>query len=445
MGEIVFHLGNISEDILPDGKKQYENGLPVDESDTFQSSVWGNTPSTQSIIYAFNNIESQRQKQDLGYDGLDDDDELNNYSNGNPEDPAGDNYEYYLQRSGSILNRYKNYNGTQGNSPTQTTSNQRGSTNLPDVEDVNNDNTMNRINSYFEYRIPIRRYNTKQNNPFISDVRENTNVQLANGSTVSSRWLQFKIPIFPEYYEGTNFSNYFDRVNGISDLKSIRFIRMVLNGFQSQTTLRFATLDLIKTDWKRYTRNLNRENIFNSETNFEIGSVNILDNENRKPINYVLPPGVEREELFNNNSIIRQNEQSLSLKVQNLKPKDLRAVYKNIDLDLRHYKKIKMFVHAESLVNEFPLPGSGVDSEYDKRLVAFLRIGDDVDSNFYQIEVPLKPTSFNQSESSRFSSDDVWNPDENSIDFDLEKLLRIKLKIIRIRSIIQKQYILTRI
>ena len=205
---------------------------------------------------------------------------------------------------------------------------------------------------------------------------------------------------------------------------------MVLNGFQSQTTLRFATLDLIKTDWKRYTRNLNRENIFNSETNFEIGSVNILDNENRKPINYVLPPGVEREELFNNNSIIRQNEQSLSLKVQNLKPKDLRAVYKNIDLDLRHYKKIKMFVHAESLVNEFPLPGSGVDSEYDKRLVAFLRIGDDVDNNFYQIEVPLKPTSFNQSESSRFSSDDVWNPDENSIDFDLEKLLRIKLKII---------------
>ena len=114
---------------------------------------------------------------------------------------------------------------------------------------------MNRINSYFEYRIPIRRYNTKQNNPFISDVRENTNVQLANGSTTSSRWLQFKIPIFPEYYEGTNFSNYFDRVNGISDLKSIRFIRMVLNGFQSQTTLRFATLDLIRAmsqQLKRY-------------------------------------------------------------------------------------------------------------------------------------------------------------------------------------------------
>ena len=432
-GEIVFHLGNISEDILPDGKKQYENGLPVEDLDSFQSSVWGNTPSTQSIIYAFNNIESQRIKQDLGYDGLDDDDEKNYYSNGDENDPSGDNYQYYLERNGTILNRYKNYNGTQGNSPFQTTSNQRGSTNLPDVEDVNNDNTMNKINSYFEYRIPIRKFNTRENNPFISDVRENVNVQLANGGTTNSRWLQFKIPIFPEYYEGTSFSSYFNRINGISDLKSIRFIRMVLNGFQSQTTLRFATLDLIKTDWKRYTRNLNTENIFNAETNFEIGSVNILDNENRKPVNYVLPPGVEREELYSNNSIIRQNEQSLTLKVQNLKPKDLRAVYKNIDVDLRHYKRIKMYVHAESLVNEFPLPGSGNDSDYDKRLVAFLRIGDDVDNNFYQVEVPLKPTSFNLSDSSRFSADDVWNPDENSIEFELDKLLKIKLKIIEDR------------
>ena len=111
-----------------------------------------------------------------------------------------------------------------------------------------------------------------------------------------------------------------------------------------------------------------------------------MDNENRKPINYVLPPGVEREELFNNNSIIRQNEQSLSFRVCDLQPMDSRGIFKNVEVDMRQYKKIKMFVHAESLVNEFPLPGSGVDSEYDKRLVAFLRIGDDVDNNFYQIE-----------------------------------------------------------
>ena len=145
---------------------------------------------------------------------------------------------------------------------------------------------------------------------------------------------------------------------------------MAIKGFSNPVTLRFATLDLVKTDWKRYNLPLNNDNIINRETNFEIGSVNILDNENRSPVNYVLPPGVERE-IINNNSIIRQNEQSLSLKIQDLKPKDSRAVYKNLDLDLRNYKKIKMYLHAESIEGSELLPGDGVENDFDERLVAF--------------------------------------------------------------------------
>ena len=203
-----------------------------------------------------------------------------------------------------------------------------------------------------------------------------------------------------------------------------------MSNFQKPVTLRFATLDLVKTDWKRFTLPLNQNNTLSSETNFEIGSVNIQENENRKPVNYILPPGLEREEVFNNNSIIRQNEQSLSLKVKNLLPKDSKAVYKNIELDLRQYKKIKMYVHAESLINEPKLPGDGVDNDFDERLVAFLRLGSDINENYYQIEVPLKPTSFNTSNSFRFSAESVWNPENNSIEFDLEKFLQIKMEII---------------
>ena len=430
IGEIVFHLGNISEDILPDGKKQYENGLPVKSSDLYENSNWGKTPKSQSLVYAFNSNPDERKNQDLGYDGLNDLEEKEYYFNGDPDDPSGDNYEYYLERQGSILNRYKNYNGSQGNSPVNVDSNNRGSTTLPDVEDVNNDNTMNRVNSYFEYRIPILKNITKENHPFVADIRENSNVKLANGNITQSRWIQFKIPIFPEYYEGTKYSNFFNAVNGISDLKTIRFVRMAIKGFSNPVTLRFATLDLVKTDWKRYNLPLNNDNIINRETNFEIGSVNILDNENRSPVNYVLPPGVEREEIINNNSIIRQNEQSLSLKIQDLRPKDSRAVYKNIDLDLRNYKKIKMYLHAESIEGSELLPGDGVENDFDERLVAFLRLGSDINENYYQIEVPLKPTSFSSGQSNRLSPDKVWNPSSNSIDFDLEKFLRIKLKLI---------------
>ena len=436
IGQIVFHLGNISEDILPDGKKQYENGLPVKSSDLYESSNWGKTPKSQSLVYAFNSSPEQRKSQDLGYDGLNDVEERAIYFNGRADDPAGDNYDYYLSRDGGVLNRYKNYNLTQGNSPVNVSSNNRGSTTLPDVEDVNNDNTMNRINSYFEYRIPILKNITKENHPFVSDIRENNNVKLPNGKITSSRWIQFKIPIFPEYYQGTKYSSFFKAVNGINDLKTIRFIRLAVTGFSKPITIRFATLDLVKTDWKRYNLPLNNNNITNRNTNFEIGSVNILDNENRYPVNYVLPPGVEREEIMNNNSIIRQNEQSLSLKVQDLKPMDSRAVYKNIDLDLRNYKKIKMYLHAESLDGMDLLPGDGVNDEFDNRLVAFLRLGSDINENYYQIEVPLKPTTFSSGQSNRYSPEKVWNPDSNSIDFDLEKFLNIKLKLIseKIRS-----------
>ena len=194
-----------------------------------------------------------------------------------------------------------------------------------------------------------------ENSPFIVDSRT-TEIKLPNGNTSKSKWLLFKVPIFKEYYESKNLDQYFKAINGINDLKSISFMRMVLENFENPTTLRFATLDLVKTDWKRYNLPLNKSNSINSETSFEIGAVNIFENETRQPVNYILPPNVQREEIYNNNSIIRQNEQSLSLKVKDLKSKDSRAVYKNTNLDLRHYEKIKMYMHAESVANKPKLP-----------------------------------------------------------------------------------------
>ena len=343
-------------------------------------------------------------------------------------DPANDNFINYLDADGGILDRYKNYNGSEGNSPIQTDSNKRGATNFPDTEDVNNDNTMNRINSYFEYRIPLTKNMNSENSPFIVDSRI-SEIKLPNGNTSKSKWLLFKVPIFKEYYESKNLDQYFKAINGINDLKSISFMRMVLENFENPTTLRFATLDLVKTDWKRYNLPLNKSNSINSETSFEIGAVNIFENETRQPVNYILPPNVQREEIYNNNSIIRQNEQSLSLKVKDLKSKDSRAVYKNTNLDLRHYEKIKMYMHAESVANKPKLPSESSNDNLDESIVAFIRLGSDVDENYYQIEIPLKPTPTTLN-SSILTADEVWNPDFNSIDLDLKKLIDMKLKLI---------------
>ena len=436
LGELIFHLGNISEDILKDGRKQYENGLPgSDEQNLVQTTSWGKVPSTQSLLYAFNTNGEDRNLQDLGLDGLNDLEEKNIYNNGPDEDPAGDNYKYFISAEGDILNRYKNYNGTQGNSPIEFSNLDRGSTTQPDSEDINEDQSMNTIDSYFEYRIPISKSMTVGNHPFISDVRENVNVDLPNGDKISTRWIQFKVPVKKEYYESPNYSNYFESINNIEDLRSIRFMRIALKGFNQTTVFRFGTLDLVRGDWRRYNRSLNENLVDNKNTTVDITTVNILENENRIPINYVLPPTIRREQINNNNTIVRQNEQSLSFRVCDLEPMDSRGIFKNVEIDMRQYKKIRMFLHAESIPGKTPLPGEGSAEAFDDRLVAFIRIGSDYKDNFYQIEIPLKPTEYESNISNKLSSEIVWIPDQNSIEVSLDMIAKLKAKALQNKDI----------
>ena len=427
LGDLYFHLGNITEDVLKDGRKQYENGLPGANSENLtHDTAWGRVPATQSLLYAFNTIPEDRVYQDVGYDGLSDEQEKEIYTNGPLEDPANDNYKFFGEAEGSVLDRYKNYNGTDGNSPIEFSNDQRGNTTEPDSEDINRDQSMNTIDSYFEYRIPIRKSMGVGNHPFITDVRENVKVSLPNGDEITTRWIQFKIPVQKSYYEETQFNDYFEAINSIEDLRSIRFMRLVLGGFSNRVVLRFGTLDLVRGDWRRYNKSLNDNLQKNLNTTVDISTVNILENENRIPINYVLPPDIEREQINNNNTIVRQNEQSLSFRVCDLQPMDYRAVYKNVDFDFRQYKSLKMFIHAESIFGEAPLPGEDLDGNYDNRMVAFIRLGSDFKDNYYQIEIPLKPSSYVEDTGNRLSAEEVWHPESNSIDVPISLLSKLK-------------------
>jgi cell surface protein SprA len=408
-GKLVFNLGNISEDVVKDGRKQYENGLPADGgAQNTTPTEFGKVPSNQSLVYAFNTDGQARLNQDVGYDGLSDAEEAERFpAFANLPDPAGDNYEYFLSASGNILDRYFNYNGVEGNSPPEVTNTNRGNTTLPTVEDLNRDNTMNTVDSYFEYEVELFPNMNINNSRFVTDVKS-FNTTLPNGREMPVRWLQFKIPI----YEPTAARG------GIGDFRSIRFMRMFLTDFEDPTVLRFGTMDLVRGDYRRYTQTLapDRTDPATQNTSFTVASVSIEDNENRQPIPYVLPPGVEREELLNNNSRIRQNEQSLSLNVCDLEPQDSRGVYKNFQIDMRQYKNLEMFVHAEALVNRAPWR--------EGELVAFMRIGTDFTDNFYQVEIPLKPT-----EHGAVSASEIW-PSENRMNLRLELLQEVKARVI---------------
>ncbi|MCF6295236.1 MAG: cell surface protein SprA [Flavobacteriaceae bacterium] len=401
-GKLTFNLGNISEDILKDGRKQYENGLPEDGDITSLLNFgtdWA-IPQNQSLIYAFSSLGQERTNQDVGYDGYDDVEEGQQFNLFDElEDPSNDNYTYFLNAEGNIFDRYKRYNGLEGNSPDTFTNTNRGSTTQPDVEDINRDNTMNTIDTYFEYEMDITPISLGDpNNQFIVD-RKEENVTLPNGNTADIKWYQFRIPLTAP----TN------TVGGISDFRSIRFARLFLKDFSENTVLRFATLDLVRSDWRRYKLSLDSDdpNVEDDGTDFNVGVIGLQENDG----NYVIPPGVELEQLNNNNTIVRQNEQSLVVNACDLEPQDSRAVFKNINIDMRQFKKLRMFIHAEEGDNPGLLEGDAV---------GFIRMGNDFTQNFYQIEVPLRVSSGNS-----IDPREVW-PLENEINLPIDVLEKIK-------------------
>jgi cell surface protein SprA len=410
-GKIYFNLGEISEDVLKDGRKQYENGLGPDQIMVNPQPLWGDVPASQSLIYAFDTNTDNRRNQDVGLDGLPSSREGSVYTNYAGEaDPAADDYTYYLNTDGGVLERYKNYNGVEGNSAVSVDDPNRGSTTLPDVEDINRDNTMSTINAYYEYSIDIKPGMQVGQN-YITDIREVSNVDLPNGSTTTARWIQFKIPVAQPQ----------NTIGNITDFRSIRFMRMFMTGFNDQVTVRFGALDLVRGEWRRYTGTLdaNDTNPDDDGVEFDVSAVNIQENSTKCPVNYVVPPGVQREQLYNNNTIINQNEQALALRVggAGLTYQDARGVFKSVSVDMRQYKKLKMFLHAESLPNENTL--------LDDEMIGFIRFGNDYTQNFYQVEVPLKVTRTGGS--CTISADQVWLED-NNIDLALELLTKMKIQ-----------------
>ncbi|MCK0129883.1 cell surface protein SprA [Flavobacteriaceae bacterium F08102] len=424
-GELYFNLGNVSEDILKDDRRMFENGLPTDGKKIHKpniganvdSTAWSDIPVNQSLIYAFSEEDKHRPNQDLGLDGLTDEEEAARFGTQFGPDPANDNYNYFRgqdldAQNASIITRYKNFNKTQGNSTTINNSPESyptSATSFPDVEDINKDQTMSAVESYFQYKVSLDRADLKVGHNNIVDQKE-VAVTLPNGTTQNAKWYQFRIPI----------SSPNEVIGSISDFNSIRFMRMFLAKFKIPVVLRFGELQLVRGDWRRYTKTLKdnndpQEDLTDEENqNFEVGVVNIQENEFKTPIPYTLPPGVERERLQGTTTLQEQNEQSLLMRVNELKPGETRAVFKNILFDLRMFNRLKMFLHAESI--------KGKPSVGDDDLTAIVRLGSDIDNNYYQLEIPLKITA----EGASFA-DEIW-PSENELNADLKAFGRLKLE-----------------
>ena len=431
-GDLYINLGNISEDVLPDSRKSFENGLPPTGSsinDDLDTTDWAKVSTQQVVVNAFDNDPASRENQDVGLDGYTNEEEEIAFgqflqwvqdnqvmSEGAKSailnDPSGDDYTFYRDdnydaQQASILERYKRFNNMEGNSPTPEMSaneNVEGYTtqasNFPDNEDINQDNNLSETESYFQYRISMRREDLQVGQNYV------TNIQEFDVGQKTERWVQFKVPI-------TEFEK---RVNGISDFRSIRFMRLFMKNFDERVVLRFARMEFIRGEWRRYLLDLTApgesEQTDPNLTTFALGAVNIQENGEREPIPYDIPPGIVRQ-IDPSQVVQRQlNEQSISMDICNLQDGDARAAFKNVQFDVRTYKKLKLFVHGEEVSKANPLN--------DKDLTVFIRLGTDFVDNYYEYEIPLYLTEWGSS-----TPEQIW-PEANNMEIIFDHLLEVK-------------------
>lgn len=428
-GDFYINLGEVSEDILRDGKKFYESGMPVDGSKSYTYTQWGKIPTQSTVTYAFATTSGSRALQDVGFNGLTDAEEQEFYKSAYLDqiqgkvnqavfdsifaDPARDDYHYFRgsdwdEMRAPILQRYKYINNPQGNSPDSDSRSEGYDTSYkstPDVEDINQDYTLNEYEKYFQYRVSIRPEDLVVGNNHIVDKREYSQTWRDNTkSTVT--WYQFRIPI----------DEFESRQGNINDFSSIRFMRMFLTGFKKPVVLRFGTFDLVMGKWRTYDQPLSAA----SGGTLDASSVSLEENGEKTPVNYVLPPGIKREQDPSQPQLVEANEQALSLVVKNMSTGEAKAVYRNSTIDLRQYKRIQMFAHANALEQN-------TTRLQDGDLSVFIRLGSDYKNNYYEYEIPLKLTE-PRSNYNRYVLADckaVW-PEENMLDVPLSVFTALK-------------------
>ena len=431
-GDLYFNLGDISEDVLKDGKKAYESGMPVNNASTYVETLWGRVPSEKSVVYSFSNESGARPKQDIGLNGLSSVEERSygiyaDYLNALKgkvstaaydsifEDPAGDDYHYFRGSDfdaahTSILERYKYINSPEGNSPNSSGTGERYTTaykSTPDAEDVNSDYTMNEYENFYEYHISLRPQDMVVGRNYIVDSRE-TSVGLRNGNKENATWYQFRIPV----------DEYDSKEGTINDFSSIRFMRMYMTGFEEPIVVRLANLDLVEGEWRTYTQALYTNEKPSVSGSIVPSAVNIEENNDKTPVNYVLPPGITRVLDPSQPQLSQENEQALALTVENLASGDARAVYKTMNMDFRNYKHLQLFVHANAMEGDTELK--------DNQMSLFVRMGSDYKSNYYEYEIPLKLTPAGHYDTyTAQGCKAVW-PEENMLDIDFTTFTDLK-------------------
>lgn len=401
-------LGTVSEDIIPNRKFNQEDGLdsstPLEEAN---SDAWGRLANGVANTVVDFDEEGTGQTEDLGLDGLRS--RLQNplgedyvagersyfnafvqtLSPGSPErfqaeeDASADDYHHFDEIGYfNDANRFEGGRATlqerftrffPGLELNSFESQQKianagvpGNSRIPDSEDINGNQSLDLAESVFRYEVPLDETELR-NSPFFQN-----EIVTESGDS----WYLVRIPVRSEERES---------IGGIEDFSLIESIRVWTEGHTRPATLRFATLELVGSQWLKSDRVGIQEQGVSTETQLPEGAprlfIETINNE-ENPTQYAIPFGavVSRTPDISGN-LIRQREQSLVFRVEDFQDGSSRAIYKPFStnpLDLTKYSNLRMFAHAEGF-------------ERQDSVRVFIRLGGNETEDYYEYEQSLYP------------------------------------------------------
>ncbi len=441
-GTIYIDIGTISEDVVPNFDLNTEDGLANNlknlEIDNFGANARSYLPANPTAPQGqFSNVN--RAFEDVGFDGVPssngfDDQKVETvlfaefvdsmrtaYGENSPEfqsilaDPSNDDYVFYGESQVQELPLHERFYRVmgyhEGNTP-EAGGDKRAITPRPDTEGLVSRANVETNNNYYQYEIEL---NPADFNKLEIGSQGTFIVDKVPGDKQTDRWHLVRIPL----------SEFTRKVGEIEGFQNISHIRMWMSGYKKPFTLRFATLEFIGSQWRKVD---NIDETQNTTGDFRVSTINIEENANRKPVPYRQPEGSIRA--LNRGMQVQTlaNEQSIALDVENLGPGEIQMIKKVYPggLNLLNYSNMRMFVHGEGY-------GTGKVEREHAELV--LRLGNDLNANYYEYRQPVTPSDPNFPYS-KYSVDgggnleidaqEVWLYEQNSMNIVLAAFNKLK-------------------
>ena len=469
--KLYLDLGFISEDVLPDERLNDEDGLSTTTIDESAINAWGRRPTTipDKVVKL---DETNQRTEDLGIDGL------ASYGGNYPEigtetfhfrhfldaiDPANNNPYYRAERARSILdpsaddfhyfgddNYFKNEDIYPGGATVQQrfsrffsglelngfesqreladrvdVADRRGNSRYPDSEDLNGNSAPDLLDSYYQYAIPLNK-DELDRLAVPSEVDDYIVTEITSQSGERTGWYQVRIPV----------RDFTRKVGEIQDFTQIETVRMWMTGLSDPLTVRFASLELVGSQWRKgasiplYDEDPNRT-VVGNEPAISISSVN---NEENSSV-YLPPRGtVIAETRLANGQRQASREQAMVLRVENVDPGQQLAIYKPFTqgIDLLKYSNLRMFVHAHGLLGDGTAMETLPTDLARSKARLFVRLGANETGDYYEYEQPLTPSSEVSG-----NSDDLWQTaqlfngetiDLNSVNIEMSAFNQLKVE-----------------